>query len=145
MNDVIISKNLLNAFPQDNIIEGEIRIDPKHHRHFVARRGGVLHRIADECGGVQISFPRAGVDSDRVILKGSHECIEAAKQRMREIVQDLVSTLRTNRCTRNRIVYLSLCPPDRLGIYGNSGMYNTTKASSHGDGCQRSQGAKYNI
>ncbi|XP_029673795.1 vigilin isoform X2 [Formica exsecta] len=75
----------------DNIIEGEIRIEPKHHRHFVARRGGVLHRIADECGGVQISFPRAGVDSDRVILKGSHECIEAAKQRMREIVQDLES------------------------------------------------------
>ncbi|CAL1673143.1 unnamed protein product [Lasius platythorax] len=77
----------------DNIIEGEIRIDPKHHRHFVARRGGVLHRIADECGGVQISFPRAGVDSDRVILKGSHECIEAAKQRMREIVQDLESMI----------------------------------------------------
>ncbi|XP_012215357.1 vigilin [Linepithema humile] len=75
----------------DNIIEGEIYIDPKHHRHFVARRGGVLHRIADECGGVQISFPRAGVDSDRVVLKGSHECIEAAKQRMREIVQELES------------------------------------------------------
>ena len=79
------------TYLQDNIIEGEIRIDPKHHRHFVARRGGVLHRIADECGGVQISFPRAGVDSDRVSLKGSHECIEAAKQRMREIVQELVS------------------------------------------------------
>ncbi|XP_020289119.1 vigilin [Pseudomyrmex gracilis] len=75
----------------DNIIEGEIRIDSKHHRHFVARRGGVLHKIADECGGVQISFPRAGNDSDRVILKGSHECIEAAKQRMREIVQELES------------------------------------------------------
>lgn len=75
----------------DNITEGEICIDPKHHRHFVARRGGVLHRIADECGGVQISFPRAGVDSDRVILKGSHECIEAAKQRMREIVHELES------------------------------------------------------
>ncbi|KAK2586764.1 hypothetical protein KPH14_011792 [Odynerus spinipes] len=77
----------------DNITEGEIHIDPKHHRHFVARRGGVLHRIADECGGVQISFPRAGVDSDRVILKGSHECIEAAKQRMQEIVQELESMI----------------------------------------------------
>lgn len=75
----------------DNITESEISIDPKHHRHFVARRGGVLHRIADECGGVQISFPRAGVDSDRVILKGAHDCIEAAKQRMREIVKDLES------------------------------------------------------
>ncbi|CAK9823134.1 Hdlbp [Anthophora retusa] len=51
----------------------------------------------DECGGVQISFPRAGVDSDRVILKGSHECIEAAKQRMREIVQELESMV-TEEC-----------------------------------------------
>lgn len=108
MIDEIIFK-ILNAFLQDNIIEGEIRIDPKHHRHFVARRGGVLHRIADECGGVQISFPRAGVDSDRVILKGSHECIEAAKQRMREIVQDLVSMLRINRtCTCVYIVLIAL-------------------------------------
>ncbi|XP_017756079.1 PREDICTED: vigilin isoform X1 [Eufriesea mexicana] len=81
----------------DNITEGEIRIDPKHHRHFVARRGGVLHRIANECGGVQISFPRAGVDSDRVILKGSHECIEAAKQRMLETVQELESRV-TEEC-----------------------------------------------
>ncbi|KAI4494366.1 hypothetical protein M0802_009049 [Mischocyttarus mexicanus] len=79
----------------DNITEGEIHIDPKHHRHFVARRGGVLHRIADECGGVQISFPRAGVDSDRVILKGSNDCIEAAKQRMQEIVQELESMVTT--------------------------------------------------
>lgn len=94
-------------FFQDNIIEGEIRIDPKHHRHFVARRGGVLHRIADECGGVQISFPRAGVDSDRVSLKGSHECIEAAKQRMREIVQELVNKYSTN-VVYNRVIYSSL-------------------------------------
>lgn len=89
--NIVISLKSILTYLQDNIIEGEIRIDPKHHRHFVARRGGVLHRIADECGGVQISFPRAGVDSDRVSLKGSHECIEAAKQRMREIVQELVS------------------------------------------------------
>lgn len=77
----------------DNVTEGEIHIDPKHHRHFVARKGDVLHRIADECGGVQISFPRAGVDSDRVILKGSHECIEAAKQRMQETVRELESKI----------------------------------------------------
>ncbi|XP_011297299.1 vigilin [Fopius arisanus] len=75
----------------DNIVEDEMQIDPKHHRHFVARRGGVLYRIADDCGGVQISFPRAGVESDRVILKGAKECIEAAKQRMKEIVQELES------------------------------------------------------
>jgi len=133
-------KSFLTYF-QDNIIEGEIRIDPKHHRHFVARRGGVLHRIADECGGVQISFPRAGVDSDRVSLKGSHECIEAAKQRMREIVQELVSLLKT----LNAIVcYAHHCFFD-LGIYGNGGMRNTSKTSPYGDGCKGSQSAKHNI
>jgi polyribonucleotide nucleotidyltransferase len=66
-------------------------VEPRHHKHFVARRGEVLHRISDEYGGVMISFPRSGVDSDRVVLKGSKECIEAAKQRISEIIQDLES------------------------------------------------------
>lgn len=76
---------------QGNITDGEVTIDPKHHRHFVARRGGVLQKIIEECGGVQISFPRADSESDRIVLKGLKECIEAAKQRMLEIVHDLVN------------------------------------------------------
>lgn len=75
----------------DNITESDITVDPRHHKHFVARRGEVLHRITDECGGVMISFPRPNVQSDRVVLKGSKECIEAAKQRIREIIVDLES------------------------------------------------------
>lgn len=66
-------------------------MEPRHHRHFVARRGEVLHRISDECGGVMISFPRPGVQSDRVVLKGTKDYIEIAKQRIQEIVTDLVS------------------------------------------------------
>lgn len=73
----------------DNIVEDEISVEPRHHKHFVARRGEVLHRISEECGGVMISFPRSGVDSDRVTLKGAKECIEAAKARILEIVDDL--------------------------------------------------------
>lgn len=76
---------------QDNITESEMSVDPRHHKHFVARRGEVLHRISDECGGVMISFPRSGVQSDRVTLKGAKECIEAAKQRIQEIIADLDS------------------------------------------------------
>lgn len=38
-----------------------------------------------------ISFPRPGVQSDRVVLKGAKDCIEMAKQRIQEIVTDLVS------------------------------------------------------
>ncbi|KAJ9575749.1 hypothetical protein L9F63_007395, partial [Diploptera punctata] len=84
----------------DNIVESEMSVDPKHHRHFVARRGEVLHRISEECGGVMISFPRPFKDgiemskqsaSDRVVLKGAKDCIEMAKQRIQEIVRDLES------------------------------------------------------
>ncbi|CAH1154251.1 unnamed protein product [Phaedon cochleariae] len=87
------AKDALQAMIKDidNITEGEMQVPPRHHKYFVARRGEVLHRIADDCGGVMISFPRSGVDSDRVVLKGARECIEAAKARIGEIVEDLES------------------------------------------------------
>ncbi|XP_075165976.1 satellite-binding protein 1 Dp1 [Haematobia irritans] len=72
----------------DLITDGEIAVDPKYHKYFVAKRGEILNRIQEECGGVMISFPRPGVDSDKVTLKGSKECIEAAKQRITEIVAE---------------------------------------------------------
>ncbi|XP_060078333.1 vigilin-like [Ylistrum balloti] len=75
----------------DNIVEGEMNVDPKHHRHFVARRGEVLRQIAEQYGGVTVSFPRSGVKSDRVVIKGSKDCVEGAKKRIQEIVSDLDS------------------------------------------------------
>ena len=78
---------------QDNIVEAEMDVDPKHHRHFVARRGEVLHVIAQEYGGVTVSFPRSGVKSSKVTLKGAKDCVEGAKNRIAEIVDDLVSRL----------------------------------------------------
>lgn len=75
----------------DQVTEGEISVDPKYHKHFVAKRGEILHRISEEYGGVMISFPRPGVDSDKVTLKGAKDCIEAAKVRIAEIVADLDS------------------------------------------------------
>jgi len=56
----------------------------------VARRGEVLKHIADDYGGVTVSFPRSGVKSDKVVLKGAKDCVEAAKKRIMEIVSDLV-------------------------------------------------------
>lgn len=75
----------------DNVTEGEVNVDPKYHKHFVARRGRVLNAISEDFGGVMISFPRPGVDSDRVQLKGAKDCIELAKARILEIVYDLES------------------------------------------------------
>ncbi|KAG9494350.1 hypothetical protein GDO78_001941 [Eleutherodactylus coqui] len=73
----------------DNIVEDTMSVDPKHHRHFVIRRGQVLRDIAEEYGGVTVSFPRSGVQSDRVTLKGAKECVEAAKKRIQDIIEDL--------------------------------------------------------
>ncbi|KAG1666666.1 Vigilin [Nymphon striatum] len=75
----------------DNIVEGEINVDPKYHRHFVARKGLVLRDIADENGGVTVSFPRNGCNSERVILKGAKDCVESAKTRILQIVTELES------------------------------------------------------
>lgn len=73
----------------DNIVEDTMSVDPKHHRYFVARRGQVLRDLADEYGGVMVSFPRTGSQSEKVTLKGAKECVEAAKKRMQEIIEDL--------------------------------------------------------
>ena len=71
-------------------------VDPKHHRHFVIRRGQVLREIADEYGGVMVSFPRSGTQSDKVTLKGAKDCVEAAKKRIQEIIEDLVCHRKTS-------------------------------------------------
>lgn len=55
--------NSMCFLPIDNITEGEVLVDPKHHKHFVARRGEVLRRISDDYGGVLISFPRQGMET----------------------------------------------------------------------------------
>lgn len=77
----------------DNTTVSTMSVDPKHHRHFVARRGEVLRQIMDECGAVSISFPRSGDNSEEVTLKGAKDCIEAAKARIEEIVADLESMI----------------------------------------------------
>ncbi|XP_053677123.1 vigilin [Anopheles nili] len=77
----------------DNIVDDEISVEPKYHKHFISNRGKVLRRIEEECGGMSISFPRSDRDdrNDRVTLKGPKDCIETAKQRIVEIVRELES------------------------------------------------------
>ncbi|XP_076306465.1 vigilin-like [Tachypleus tridentatus] len=73
----------------DKVVTTEIKVPPKYHRHFVLRRGEVLRQIAEDFGGVNVSFPRSGSESDQVVLKGAKECVEGAKQRIMEIVSEL--------------------------------------------------------
>jgi len=72
----------------DKIVEETMTVDPKHHRYFVARRGEVLRNIGDKYGGVVVSFPRPGVTSDKVTLKGPQDCVEAARSKIEELVLD---------------------------------------------------------
>uniref|UniRef100_A0AAR2KI23 Vigilin n=1 Tax=Pygocentrus nattereri TaxID=42514 RepID=A0AAR2KI23_PYGNA len=75
----------------EDVIEDSMVVDPRHHRHFVCRRGQVLRELAEEYGGVAVSFPRTGTHSDCITLKGARECVDAAKRRIQEIIQDLES------------------------------------------------------
>lgn len=71
----------------DNTVEDTVEVDYKHHRHFTQRRRKIIDRISEECGGVQVSFPRE--ESNVVTMKGAKDCLEVAKQRILEIVYDL--------------------------------------------------------
>lgn len=75
---------------QNKIVEITMDVDPKWHKHFVARRAQELRDIQAQFGGVTVSFPRQGSDSSKVVIKGAKECAEAAKKRIAEIVEDLV-------------------------------------------------------
>ncbi|XP_054160891.1 vigilin-like [Oppia nitens] len=86
------AKQMLETMVKDleKVVEDEMRVDPKYHKHFVAKRGEKLKQIGDDFGGVLISFPRSAQrDSDRVVIKGSKDCVEGAKQRILDIIADL--------------------------------------------------------
>ncbi|KAG7514309.1 vigilin isoform X1 [Solea senegalensis] len=94
----------------DNVVEDTMSVDPKHHRYFVSRRGQVLRDLADEYGGVMVSFPRTGSQSEKVTLKGAKECVEAAKKRMQEIVEDLDAQV-TMECVITQKFHRSIMGP----------------------------------
>jgi len=72
----------------ENTTEIEMNIEQKYHKYFVARRGKILRDIADEFGGVTVSFPRIGEESTIVRIKGPSECVEGAKAKLEELVDD---------------------------------------------------------
>lgn len=89
-DDVMKTKQMLEEMIKEfeKIVESEMNVPAKYHRHFVSKRGEVLNKIKDEFGGVGISFPK-NHDSEKVILKGYKECVENAKQKIKEIIDDL--------------------------------------------------------
>uniref|UniRef100_A0A0K0ES91 K Homology domain-containing protein n=1 Tax=Strongyloides stercoralis TaxID=6248 RepID=A0A0K0ES91_STRER len=70
-------------------VEDTIDIDRIYHKHFVAKGSEVLKEIQSSNGNVQIYFPKISEQSNIITLKGSKDCVESAKARMEEIVEDL--------------------------------------------------------
>lgn len=93
-----------------------------HHKHFVARRGAVLRELAEEYGGVIVSFPRQGQNSTAVKIKGAKNCVEGAKKRIEEIVQDLVSIVLLYRFKYERLL-IGQCDSKLFNIAGKSSYY----------------------
>uniref|UniRef100_A0A914Y922 K Homology domain-containing protein n=1 Tax=Panagrolaimus superbus TaxID=310955 RepID=A0A914Y922_9BILA len=77
-------------------VEIQVSVDPKYHKHFVSRSAEIIKKIQETNGGVTISFPRQETKDDKVTIKGSKQCAESAKQRIEEIVDDLVSQVTVN-------------------------------------------------
>lgn len=75
-----------------------MNVDPKYHRHFVARRGEIINRIIDDCNGVSITFPKVATNDSIVIIKGDKTNAEEAKRKIEEIVKDLVSIKSLLKC-----------------------------------------------
>ena len=53
----------------------------------------MLQDLADQFGSVSISFPKSGSTSEKVVLKGAKDCVDGAKARIIEIVEELVNNL----------------------------------------------------
>lgn len=76
----------------DKIVEDTVLIEHRYHSHFIAKRGNFLRLLADEFGGVSVSFPRASdKENCTVLLKGAKECVEGAKKKMLDEVARLKS------------------------------------------------------
>lgn len=107
----------------DKVTELKMKVDPKYHRHFVARRGEVLRQIEEDYGGVVVSFPRIGNNSEEVTLKGPKECIEGAKQRILEIVDELASLV-TMECIIPQKDHRTVMGPRGLKVQNIKSEYN---------------------
>ncbi|EDV24343.1 uncharacterized protein TRIADDRAFT_26766 [Trichoplax adhaerens] len=74
----------------ENTKEETISIAPKYYKRLLANGRQILREISEENGNVIISIPRDNA-SDKVIIKGSSSCVDSAKVKLLEIVDEIDS------------------------------------------------------
>ncbi|XP_003514199.1 vigilin isoform X1 [Cricetulus griseus] len=79
----------------ENVVEDYILINRKFHHYFVMRRGQLLREMAEEYGGVVITFSYSGKQNTKVAIRGAKACVEAAKKHIQDIFEPLGSQVTT--------------------------------------------------
>ncbi|GAB1303090.1 Predicted gene 382 [Apodemus speciosus] len=79
----------------ENEADDSILINRRFHHYFVMRRGQLLKEMAEEYGGVVITFSYAGRQNTKVTIKGAKPCVEAAKKHIKEIFEPLGTQVTT--------------------------------------------------
>lgn len=69
-------------------VDIKITVDPKYYKNFLTRGAALIKEIQEQNGGVVISFPKNGSDSSEVSIRGSKQCVEAARARIEDTVED---------------------------------------------------------
>lgn len=69
-------------------VDIKIVVDPKYYKNFLIRGAALVKEIQEQNGGVVISFPKNDSDSNEVSIRGSKQCVEAARARIEDIVED---------------------------------------------------------
>lgn len=89
-NDVAAVKAQLEEAIKQLSENTEIKFeaDPKYYKNFFIRGAALLKEIQEQNGGVVISFPRNGSESNEVSIRGSKQCVEAARARVEELIED---------------------------------------------------------
>ena len=87
---MVAEKRLLESIRAlENVIEEEVYVDSKWHKHFLQRRGELLNVLSKEYGGVVVSFPKGKDSQHKVRVKGPCECVAGAIKRLLEMVDEL--------------------------------------------------------
>lgn len=86
---------IIYKYFQENFVEITISVPCKHHQYFVSRGAEVINQIVSEYSGTTVTFPKFTVDSSEVLIKGHRDYVEKVKNKIKNIVIDLVILLLT--------------------------------------------------
>merc|ERR1712136_506755 len=78
------ARDLIRAIEKEqaDIVEEYVTISAKHHNSLIGAKGRLIRSIIDDCGQVQIHFPRGTAKSDEVHIRGPAANVAKAKEQL---------------------------------------------------------------